>query len=155
MSKWRTTLSGSWFVRLFNRSVVCVESFVCTVLAAHAPSSFSNLHFLSFPHFPVLGLSVFSCVLHANFIFTSFFQLMSGLWAVSWLKWSEVVCCFQALIVSLPIIHHVWFFLLFFLFVLNKKSNKIKKYLGLDYCIKKKWFLICNSFLFNFWFDFI
>lgn len=41
-------------------------------------------------------------VLHANLsVVISFFQLMSGLLAASWLKWSGVVCCFQALIVSL------------------------------------------------------
>lgn len=59
----------------------------------------------SLPSFPVLGLSVFSYVLHANLIFISFFQLMSGLLAASWPKWSEAVCCFQALIVSLPELH--------------------------------------------------
>lgn len=41
-----------------------------------------------------------SCMLILS-IFTSCFQLMSGLLAASWLKWSGVVCCFQALIVSL------------------------------------------------------
>lgn len=44
----------------------------------------------------------FLSVLHANLlVVTSFFQLMSGLLAASWLKWSGVVCCFQAPIVSL------------------------------------------------------
>lgn len=47
-------------------------------------------------------LFLFFLVLHANLsVVISFFQLMSGLLAASWLKWSGVVCCFQALIVSL------------------------------------------------------
>lgn len=46
---------------------------------------------------------LFLCVL--NLVVISFFQLMSGLLAASWPKWSEAVCCFQALIVSLPELH--------------------------------------------------
>lgn len=53
--------------------------------------------------FVCLGCFLFVfLVLHANLsVVISFFQLMSGLLAASWLKWSGVVCCFQALIVSL------------------------------------------------------
>ena len=52
--------------------------------------------------------SPFCCVcyrvLHANLVVCQFiFQLMSGLLAASWLKWSGVVCCFQVLIVSLKL----------------------------------------------------
>ena len=51
---------------------------------------------------PFVVFVIVSCMLiwwFCQFIF----QLMSGLLAASWLKWSGVVCCFQVLIVSLKL----------------------------------------------------
>lgn len=58
--------------------------------------------------FFIIIIIIFLCLFcMLNSCVISLFQLMSGLLAVSWLKWSEVAFCSQAQIVSLPELHTV------------------------------------------------
>lgn len=90
---------------IFKLSLGClislrvIDKFACCLV-------FFFLFFLPPIHITVSAPCLFVSILCVlNLVVISFFQLMSGLLAASWPKWSEAVCCFQALIVSLPELH--------------------------------------------------
>lgn len=84
----------------FESAFICMH-FICVMYHTHI--TWHHIMFI----FPFCSccwccFSVCFSVPHANLVVCHFiFQLMSGLLAASWLKWSGVVCCFQAPIVSL------------------------------------------------------